>query len=65
MGVIGWIVFGLVVGIVAKFFMPGKDPGGSSSRVFSVSQAPSWVVSLAVLSVGTALVIRWGSSWPS
>lgn len=28
MGVIGWIVFGLVVGIVAKFFMPGKDPGG-------------------------------------
>ena len=28
MGIIGWIVFGLVVGIVAKFFMPGKDPGG-------------------------------------
>jgi uncharacterized membrane protein YeaQ/YmgE (transglycosylase-associated protein family) len=28
MGVIGWIVFGLVVGIVAKFLMPGRDPGG-------------------------------------
>jgi uncharacterized membrane protein YeaQ/YmgE (transglycosylase-associated protein family) len=26
MGVIGWIVFGLIVGIVAKFFMPGRDP---------------------------------------
>jgi uncharacterized membrane protein YeaQ/YmgE (transglycosylase-associated protein family) len=25
---IGWIVFGLVVGIVAKFLMPGRDPGG-------------------------------------
>jgi uncharacterized membrane protein YeaQ/YmgE (transglycosylase-associated protein family) len=23
-----WIVFGLVVGIVAKLIMPGRDPGG-------------------------------------
>lgn len=28
MGVIAWIVFGLIVGIVAKFLMPGRDPGG-------------------------------------
>lgn len=28
MGIIGWIVFGLLVGIVAKFLMPGRDPGG-------------------------------------
>ena len=28
MGVIGWIIFGLIVGIVAKFLMPGRDPGG-------------------------------------
>jgi uncharacterized membrane protein YeaQ/YmgE (transglycosylase-associated protein family) len=27
-GILGWIVFGLVVGIIAKFLMPGKDPGG-------------------------------------
>jgi uncharacterized membrane protein YeaQ/YmgE (transglycosylase-associated protein family) len=26
--VIGWLIFGLVVGIVAKFLMPGRDPGG-------------------------------------
>ena len=25
---IGWIVFGLIVGIVAKLLMPGRDPGG-------------------------------------
>jgi uncharacterized membrane protein YeaQ/YmgE (transglycosylase-associated protein family) len=25
---IGWIVFGLIVGIIAKFLMPGRDPGG-------------------------------------
>ena len=28
MGVLGWILFGLVVGIVAKLLMPGRDPGG-------------------------------------
>ena len=28
MGVLGWIVFGLVVGIVAKLAVPGRDPGG-------------------------------------
>lgn len=25
---LGWIIFGLFVGIVAKFLMPGLDPGG-------------------------------------
>ena len=28
MSVIGWIFFGLVVGIVGKLLMPGRDPGG-------------------------------------
>lgn len=28
MGVLGWILFGLVVGAVAKLLMPGRDPGG-------------------------------------
>ena len=28
MGILGWIVFGLIVGVVAKLVMPGKDPGG-------------------------------------
>lgn len=27
-GIIGWIVFGLIVGAVAKLLMPGRDPGG-------------------------------------
>lgn len=27
-GILGWIVFGLVVGAVAKLLMPGRDPGG-------------------------------------
>lgn len=28
MSVLGWILFGLIVGIVGKFLMPGRDPGG-------------------------------------
>lgn len=27
-GIIGTIIFGLVVGVIAKLLMPGKDPGG-------------------------------------
>ena len=28
MEVLSWIFFGLVVGILAKLLMPGRDPGG-------------------------------------
>jgi uncharacterized membrane protein YeaQ/YmgE (transglycosylase-associated protein family) len=28
MSIIIWIVFGLIVGAVAKLIMPGRDPGG-------------------------------------
>src|SRR5687768_311016 len=28
MGILAWIVFGLVVGIIAKLVTPGRDPGG-------------------------------------
>ena len=27
--IIGWIVFGLIAGIIAKAIMPGRDPGGA------------------------------------
>ncbi len=26
--VLGWIFFGLIVGVIAKLVMPGRDPGG-------------------------------------
>ena len=28
MAILGWILFGLIVGLVAKLLMPGRDPGG-------------------------------------
>jgi uncharacterized membrane protein YeaQ/YmgE (transglycosylase-associated protein family) len=33
MSIIGWIFFGLIVGIVGKLLMPGKDPGGFLATV--------------------------------
>ena len=26
---LGWIIFGLIAGLIAKAIMPGKDPGGA------------------------------------
>ena len=42
MNIIGWILFGLVVGAIAKFLMPGNDPGG-------------WIVTI-LLGIGGALL---------
>jgi uncharacterized membrane protein YeaQ/YmgE (transglycosylase-associated protein family) len=28
LSILGWIVFGLIVGALAKLVMPGRDPGG-------------------------------------
>jgi uncharacterized membrane protein YeaQ/YmgE (transglycosylase-associated protein family) len=27
-GIIGWLIIGLVAGVLGKLIMPGKDPGG-------------------------------------
>lgn len=27
-GIVGWIIFGLIVGLIAKLLHPGRDPGG-------------------------------------
>ena len=28
MGIISWVIMGLIVGVLAKWIMPGDDPGG-------------------------------------
>ncbi len=45
MGWLSWIVLGLVVGALAKYIMPGKDPGG--------------IVMTIVLGVAGAFVGGW------
>ena len=29
MGILAWVIFGLIVGVLAKAIMPGRDPGGA------------------------------------
>jgi len=28
MSILGWVLFGLIIGALAKLVMPGRDPGG-------------------------------------
>ena len=28
MGIVSWLILGLIVGALAKWIMPGRDPGG-------------------------------------
>jgi uncharacterized membrane protein YeaQ/YmgE (transglycosylase-associated protein family) len=51
---IGQIVFGLIVGVIAKFIMPGKDPGG-----LIVTAIIGMVGSLIGTFIGRAL---WGGA---
>jgi uncharacterized membrane protein YeaQ/YmgE (transglycosylase-associated protein family) len=44
-GVLGWIVFGLIVGAIAKLVMPGRDPGG-------------WIVTI-LIGIAGALIGGW------
>ncbi len=39
MGILSWILFGLIAGAIAKLIMPGKDPGG-------------WIVTIIIGVVG-------------
>jgi uncharacterized membrane protein YeaQ/YmgE (transglycosylase-associated protein family) len=32
-GILSWVIFGLIAGAIAKFIMPGKDPGGCIGTV--------------------------------
>lgn len=34
MGILSWIVFGLIAGAIARFLMPGRDPGGCLITMF-------------------------------
>jgi uncharacterized membrane protein YeaQ/YmgE (transglycosylase-associated protein family) len=49
MGFILWILLGLVAGVIAKFLMPGKDPGG--------------IIVTILLGIAGAFVGGFVSSW--
>ena len=43
--IIGWIIFGLIAGAIAKLLMPGRDPGG-------------WIITM-LLGIAGAVVGGW------
>lgn len=45
MGILAWVIFGLIAGWLAKMIMPGKDPGGC--------------VITSLLGIGGALLGGW------
>ena len=51
---IGQIIFGLIVGIIAKFLMPGRDPGG-----FIITAIIGMIGAIIGTFVGRAL---WGGA---
>ncbi|WP_411081813.1 GlsB/YeaQ/YmgE family stress response membrane protein [Streptomyces sp. cmx-18-6] len=48
MSIIGWIILGLIAGVIAKILLPGRDPGG--------------IVGTTLIGVAGAFVGGWLSS---
>jgi hypothetical protein len=42
MGLLSWFIIGLIVGIIAKIIMPGKDPVDLSLRLSWELPVPLW-----------------------
>jgi len=76
MGILSWIVMGLIVGALAKFIMPGKDPGGLLvtmllgiagafvggfiGRLVGLGDFTGFNLGSIVLATGGALLLLWG-----
>ncbi|WP_322795180.1 GlsB/YeaQ/YmgE family stress response membrane protein [Tepidiforma sp.] len=59
MGILAWLVFGLIAGAIAKLLMPGDDPGKGGFGGIVVTIAIGIVGAVIGGFIGTA--IGWGS----
>ena len=76
MGILSWIVMGLIVGALAKWIMPGKDPGGLVvtgllgiagafvggfvGSLIGLGSFTGFNLGSIVLATGGALLLLWG-----
>jgi len=59
MGLIAWLIFGLIAGALAKLIVPGDDPGGGGLRGLVVTILIGIIGAVIGGFIGTAL--GWGS----
>ena len=64
MEIIGFLVFGLVVGAIAKFFLPGKDPGGlfATAIIGMVGSLLGGLIGREIFGRGPSYVPGWAMS---
>ena len=76
MGILSWVVLGLVVGVLAKWIMPGPDPGGMVITMllgvagafvggfigsfFGLGSVTGFDFGSLALATGGAIVLLWG-----
>jgi uncharacterized membrane protein YeaQ/YmgE (transglycosylase-associated protein family) len=76
MGLLSWILMGLVVGVLAKWIMPGDDPGGFFMTILlgvagafvggfigsavGLGTVTGFNLGSLALAVGGALLLLWG-----
>lgn len=76
MGILSWIIFGLIAGAIARYIMPGKDPGGFVVTIIvgiagaivggfigsllGLGSVNSFDFRSMLLAIGGALVVLWG-----
>ncbi len=76
MGFLSWILLGLIVGALAKWIMPGPDPGGMIvtiligiagafvggylATVLGIGTVTGFNVGSLAIAVGGALLLHWG-----
>ena len=76
MGIVSWVVLGLLVGAVAKWIMPGPDPGGILVTIgigiagafvggligtqLGLGSVTGFNLGSLVLAIAGALLLLWG-----
>lgn len=56
--ILGWLLIGLVAGVLGKIIMPGKDPGGFIVTIL-IGIAGALLAGFVAKSMGLALVGGW------
>jgi len=59
-GILGWLLIGLVAGVLGKLIMPGKDPGGIIVTIL-IGIAGALLAGFAAQAMGVRLEGGWAN----